>query len=156
MSFYLGVATQRQQRLCPILLDYDRSGEVTFDDAYVNFMEGGGHLDWVLRCWSAAPGQVLHSPITDPDLFNQMMVCISPEFVQADKVSPERIGEENLNIPEWQKAAAGKKALAAAHDFIGVSLTLRGQPVARFVQMSVVVHDIARLERLGNEGCDSC
>lgn len=24
--------------------DYDRSGEVTFDDAYVNFMEGGGHL----------------------------------------------------------------------------------------------------------------
>ncbi|MEL4376580.1 hypothetical protein [Brucella cytisi] len=25
-------------------LDYDRSGEVTFDDAYVNFMEGGGHL----------------------------------------------------------------------------------------------------------------
>ena len=24
--------------------DYDRSGDVTFDDAYVNFMEGGGHL----------------------------------------------------------------------------------------------------------------
>ncbi|MCG7508730.1 hypothetical protein [Mesorhizobium retamae] len=23
---------------------YDRSGEVTFDDAYLNFMNGGGHL----------------------------------------------------------------------------------------------------------------
>ncbi len=38
------------------------------------------------------------------------MVCISPEFVQADKVSPERIGEENLNIPEWQKSRCGQES----------------------------------------------
>ncbi len=48
-------------------LDYDRSGEVTFDDAYVNFMEGGGHLG--LGCCDAGrqrPDRYCTHSITDP------------------------------------------------------------------------------------------